>query len=138
MKKVFKLFVLPLVLIFISAPALLAQGGQVDLQSFNPNGMFVTFGAFVAAIMAATEVVKKLGGKKKATPTWAVRYSSWFLGFLLAFVGWHFELGFFADLNLVFTLAYGLGAVLAANGFYDTEIVQKIISFLVQFSRKNK
>ena len=111
---------------------LFAQDGSTE-PLFGFDTVFATFWALVAAISVGVEFLKNLFGKTRATPDWAVQVFSWGTGIIMTMFGWVLHLGFLDGLTLYWSLIYGFGASLAANGVADTKIIEWIFSL---FRRK--
>jgi hypothetical protein len=112
--------------LILTAPVvLLAQGFAVDPPAYG--AIFATFTALVLAIPFVTEAIKKIAGVTGGT---AAQIISWVTGIALAGFGYLLNLGMFADLEIWQSLVVGLGASLAANGVFDTGIIEWILKLL--------
>lgn len=125
-------------LMFMAVPSVIVLAQEVtavetDQGSVTGLGdIYLTFSALAVGTVTITEFLKKLLGKVKSTPDWAILALSWGTGLLLTMAGFFLKLGFLADVGAVQALIYGLAASLAANGLADTKILQAIIDKLFQ------
>lgn len=131
MKSTVKIFLVILFMIF-STPVLFAQDGSRDL-SFGANGVVWTFTILVLVTPFLTEIFKKLLGKTKVTPNFAIQLVSWVTGILLTFILRWIGIGFLGGLGWFTTILCGLLIALASNGIADTKIISRIFSL---FSKK--
>lgn len=123
MKKI--IFLMICMLLF--SVSLFAQGATVISDAANA---FATFASLVAIIPFVAEAIKKVF---KAISPLAIQFISWGAGLSVTLFGWAFGLGFLADLIWWQAILYGFGASLAANGVFDTGIIEYI---LLLFSKK--
>ena len=106
-------------------------GSPETVVSESPlNGIFVTFFALAAFIPVAVQFLRKLilpyaGGI-------AVQIFSWLVGVCITLAGWALNLGFLDGLSIWIALLYGAGASLAANGVYDTGLVNAVINVILK------
>jgi hypothetical protein len=82
--------------------------------------VFVSFLALVAGIPLVTEFFKRLLNASGL----AAQIISWVTGVLLALFGFFLNLGIFAPMEIWQALVTGLAASLAANGVFDTGVVE--------------
>ena len=101
------------------------QGIISETPPTDFTGVFATFAALVAAIPFVVQLVKKLIPNASST---AVQIVSWVVGIAVTMFGWVFNLGFLAGLDWYIALLYGLGASLAANGVFDTGLIEWVLS----------
>ena len=99
---------------------------ETDIENpANPfSGIFETFFALVAFLPIAIQFLKKLI-IPKVDGIWAQIFS-WVIGIAITLVGWLLHFGFLDGLSFWIALLYGAGASLAANGIFDTGIIQAI------------
>ena len=103
----------------------------------NPfDGIFETFFALVAFIPIAVQFLRKFlftsaGGI-------AAQCFSWAVGIIITLAGWLLHLGFLDGLSIWMALLYGVGACLAANGVFDTGLINAIFNAIFGLFGKNK
>jgi len=103
----------------------------------NPlKGIFETFFALVAFIPIAVQFLRKYlftsaGGI-------AAQLFSWAVGLSVTLIGWLLHLGFLDGLSIWVALLYGVGACLAANGIFDTGLIDSIFNAIFGLFGKNK
>ena len=56
---------------------------------------------------------------------------------LLSFLGWKFNLGFFSELNLFYSMSWGIFIGLASNGAFDAGYLNIVYQFFNQLKPKN-
>jgi len=96
------------------------------------DGIFATFFTLAAFIPVAFQFIRKT-----LFPTargFGVQALSWIAGILITVAGWFFNLGFLEGLSLWMALLYGAGASLAANGVYDTGLINAVFDALFNFN----
>ena len=120
MKKL--IFFLIATLMFVPA-LLLAQTPDPPTQY---ESYFATFAALVGVIPFITEWIK---GMLNPTGFWE-QFSAWVVGILLSLVGYFLHLGIFIELLWYQAIVVGFAASLAANGVFDTGIVEWILRML--------
>jgi len=124
-----------------------SDGGKVRQMVFeqaetvippdNPfDGIFETFIALVAFIPFAVQFLRKFlftsaGGI-------AAQCFSWAVGIIITLAGWLLHLGFLDGLSIWMALLYGVVASLAANGVFDTGLINAIFNALFGLFGKNK
>jgi hypothetical protein len=120
-----------LLLVFLFSAVAFVSHGQGEVgEALNPvSGAFATFAALTAVIPLATEFLKRILFKDGAGG-FAVQLLSWITGIVLTLFGWWLGLGFLSDMSLWMALLYGLGASLAANGVFDTDIITALFDLL--------
>lgn len=118
------------VLLLFTALAMMATAVVAQVVKPEPTGygdIFTTFAALVVGIPFITEGLKSIlsiaGG-------WAAQAVSWLTGIALGGFGYWFNLGLFEALEIWQALAVGFGASLAANGVFDSGIVEWILKLL--------
>jgi len=95
----------------------------------NPfDGIFATFFALAAFIPVAFQFIRKL--LFPGAFGLGVQIFSWVIGILITMAGWALNLGFLDGLSVWMALLYGAGASLAANGVYDTGLINAIFNVL--------
>lgn len=99
-------------------------GGAVDYVS-----VFATFASLVAAIPFVTEA---LNGLLRITSPVARQIISWLVGALLAMFAWWLGLGFLDGALWWVALMYGLAASLAANGVFDTGLIEWLVGLIIK------
>lgn len=99
-------------------------GGSVDYGS-----VFATFASLVAAIPFVTEALK---GLLRITSPVVSQIVSWLVGVLLAMFAWWLGLGFLDGSLWWVALIYGLAASLAANGIFDTGLIEWLVSLIIK------
>lgn len=107
-------------LILTFSACLYAQNGAIDTPDAGYENTFITFAGLIAGVAFFTEAIKKLIPSMHGIATQIV---SWTIGVLIAYLGWQFSLGMFADMLWYVALLYGLGASLVANGVADTGLM---------------
>jgi len=55
---------------------------------------------------------------------------SWAVALIVAFAGQQLDLGFLADLNLMWTAIYGVALGLVSNGIFDIEIIKAFLALI--------
>lgn len=117
-----------LTFVMIVPIAIFAQGTDpVALAGFDPASYFATLAAFVAAVIAVTQFVKKTF--LKTSGFWTVAMS-WIVAVALAFVGWMLQYGIFAGLQWYWALIYALAAGLIGNGIMSESIINALLSLV--------
>ena len=119
------------ILLFLPV-ALFAQ--SEDLPSINLSDYVSSFAIFVTTVMVLVQAIKERLEVKKT----ALVVLSWSLGLVLAAAAYFLKLGFFASLDLIEALLYGIGGSLASNGIISVDKVQMLISFAVRLIPKKK
>lgn len=99
-------------------------GGSVDYGS-----VFATFASLVAAIPFVTEALK---GLLRITSPVVSQIVSWLVGVLLAMFAWWLGLGFLDGAVWWVALIYGLAASLAANGVFDTGLIEWLVGLIIK------
>lgn len=133
MKNLIKYLISFLIFLLVLPAISMAQDVGVDTGlSFDPTTWFATLGTFVAAVIAATQVIKK---SFKIEGAWAM-IASWLISVALAAVGWLLQLGIFAGLQWYWGLVYALSAGLIANKVFELFTIEAIISFLKSIFKK--
>lgn len=99
-------------------------GGSVDYGS-----IFATFASLVAAIPFVTEALK---GLLRITSPVVSQIVSWLVGVLLAMFAWWLGLGFLDGAVWWVALIYGLAASLAANGVFDTGLIEWLVGLIIK------
>ena len=122
MKKV--LFLISALLIIGSGIVFAATQGT-DSELFG--SYFASFASLVGAVPFVTEFLR---GLFKLEGGIGIQIISWLTGVALAFIGWGLGLGMFVGMIWWHVLVIGVGASLAANGFFDTGIVLAILKAL--------
>ena len=127
MKKFFLLTFMLFVALFLFIPVAFAQdvGDPVEVLTMG----FGSFAAMVAIIPFVTQLIKKAIPN---APSLVFQVISWGIGFVLALIGWYFNLGFLAGIEWYIALLYGLGAGLISNGIFDTGIINAIFGFFIK------
>lgn len=92
----------------------------------NPTGFF----ASIATLLVIVPIVTEWAKTKLGLEGLGVQILSWSLGVLIAFAGFFLNLGMFADMTWLGTLATGVGLSLISNGIADTGIVTWLLSFI--------
>lgn len=132
MKNFFKILVLFLT-VFITPLALFASNA-IEVLGFDAQSYFATLSAFVALVLAATQMLKKAinidGGYAKIL--------SWIVSILLGFIGWYFKLGIFEDLQWYWAIIYGIAGGLMANGIFNIGVVDAILSLIPKKTKLKK
>lgn len=126
MKKL--LFVLSL---FLFAIPLMAQDVEppanwIELLG-NMDTWLGTLAGFAAATVFIASVVTSL---LKFTKNWIKQVTSWLIAIVLCIAGNLINFGLLAEANWIQTLAYGVGAGLVANGFFDITLVRLLLQAL--------
>lgn len=99
-------------------------GGSVDYGS-----VFATFASLVAAIPFVTEALK---GLLRITSPVIRQAISWLIGIALAMFAWWLGLGFLDGAVWWVALIYGLAASLAANGVFDTGLIEWLVGLIIK------
>lgn len=99
-------------------------GSGVDYGS-----VFATFASLVAAIPFVTEALK---GLLHITSPVARQIISWLVGVALAMFAWWLGLGFLDGSLWWVALIYGLAASLAANGVFDTGLIEWLVGLIIK------
>ena len=107
------------------------------MNIFSFTQYFGTFAAFVAGVTVVTQFFKNL--LKIESKGWKIA-TSWLVSIIGALVGFCFQLGFFADFGTpevwqgwVMAGLVGIGGGVAACGFYDITVVEKIVKWIWSF-----
>lgn len=100
-------------------------------ESTDYSSAFATFAALVAIVPFVVQALKK-AIPPITNSSLAEQIVSWITGIILTMFGWFFHLGFLVDIEWYYALLYGLGVSLAANGIFDTGIIEWIISLFVK------
>lgn len=108
--------------LFVAIPLFAADGSAVD-----PESLFASFAALVAAIPLIVEAVKSLFKPDSKAVTQII---SWVTGVAVTMFGWWLNLGFLDGLLWWNALAIGFFASLAANGVYDTGFYEWLLKVL--------
>jgi hypothetical protein len=87
--------------------------------------VFGTFAALVAFIPVLVQFLRRFIFPN-ATGL-AAQLFSWFVGLAITIAGWALNIGFLSDLSIWLALLYGGGACLAANGIFDTGLIEALI-----------
>jgi len=85
------------------------------------------FGNPVALIALIPFVVEFIKRKVVNASGSFIQYVSWFVGVVLAIIGWALNLGMFEPLTWWESLIIGVGCSLAANGVFDTGVVTWVL-----------
>lgn len=125
-----KKFVCLLVLFLFSfvATTFAAVTGDVG-GSIDYGAVFATFASLVAAIPFATEALK---GLFRITSPVVNQVISWLVGIALAMLAWWLGIGFLEGVLWWVALIYGLAASLAANGVFDTGLIEWLIGLIIK------
>ena len=91
----------------------------------------------LAALVPLVVLVAAFINKKLNLSGFLKQFVAWVVSILLCFVGWYFNLGMFAGLVWWVVLVYGFAVGLAANGFFDIELIQAILKGL-KLEKKNE
>lgn len=110
---------------------------MVNIQTFLMY--FGTFAAFVAGVTTFTEFFKNLF--KVTKKGWMIAIA-WILAIVGSIVGFCLQLGFFAEFGAintwqgwVMTVLTGIGAGIAANGFYDQAGIESLVKWIWSFMK---
>lgn len=93
------------------------------------SSAFTTFASLVAIIPFVVEGIKKIF--KSISPI-VIQIISWVTGIAVTMFGWAFHLGFLNGLEWWQALLYGLGVSLAANGIFDTGLIEWIVGLFAK------
>lgn len=93
------------------------------------SSAFTTFAGLVAIIPFVVEGMKKIF--KSISPI-VIQIISWVTGIAVTMFGWAFHLGFLNGLEWWQALLYGLGVSLAANGIFDTGLIEWIVALFAK------
>lgn len=93
------------------------------------SSAFTTFAGLVAIIPFIVEGMKKIF--KSINPV-VIQITSWVTGIVITMFGWAFHLGFLNGLEWWQALLYGLGVSLAANGIFDTGLIEWIVGLFAK------
>ncbi len=93
------------------------------------SSAFTTFAGLVAIIPFVVEGIKKIF--KSISPI-VIQIISWVTGIAVTMFGWAFHLGFLNGLEWWQALLYGLGVSLAANGIFDTGLIEWIVGLFAK------
>jgi hypothetical protein len=142
MKDLFKFrWLLPmftmLLLLFAVPMAAIAQGTGDVTETTDYEAAFATFAALVAVVPFVVQGIKKLIPSIESSSLWT-QVVSWLTGIVITMFGWVFNLGFLNGLEWWQALLYGLGASLAANGIFDTGLIEWIIGLFKKKSLNDK
>jgi len=88
------------------------------------DGVFETFFALVAFIPIAVQFLRKLIIPNAVGLS--VQIFSWVIGILITLTGWLLKIGFLDGLSVWMAILYGAGACLAANGIFDTGLINML------------
>lgn len=114
-------------------PGVAPVSGTEFTSPKTPDGIFETFFALAAFIPIAVQFLRKLI-IPGVSGLW-VQIFSWAIGLGITMLGWAFGLGFLSGLMWQQALMYGAGACLAANGIFDTGLIESVFSlFTKKFS----
>ena len=80
--------------------------------------LFVSFGSVLGAVYVITNLLKRFVHRP-----W-IQVASWLVGILISLAGWYLQLGVFEDMTWMFALVTGFMVSLAANGIYDTQLLE--------------
>lgn len=119
-------------LIIVCALILIVTGvyAQAVVESGpDYSSAFTTFAGLVAIIPFVVEGMKKIF--KSLSPI-VIQIISWGTGITVTMFGWAFHLGFLIDLEWWQALLYGLGVSLAANGIFDTGLIEWIVALFTK------
>lgn len=120
-------------LIIVCALILTVTGAyaQAVVESSGPDysSAFTTFAGLVAIIPFVVEGMKKIF--KSISPI-VIQIISWITGIVVTVFGWAFHLGFLNGLEWWQALLYGLGVSLAANGIFDTGLIEWIVGLFAK------
>lgn len=125
-----KRFIVTLLLgLLFSTGVILAQTSQIA-ESPDYAAQFATFASVVALAAVLTEAIKKLF--KNPPSGWGSRLLSWGIGIVLGIFAWVFHLGMFDNLFWWQALLWGFASGLAANGAYDTGLIEWLFSLFTK------
>lgn len=99
------------------------------------SSAFTTFAGLVAIIPFVVEGVKRIF--KSISPI-VIQIISWITGIAVTMFGWAFHLGFLNGLEWWQALLYGLDVSLAANGIFDTGLIEWIVGLFAKKKKNNK
>ena len=102
---------------------------ELVLSKSGFSGIFETFLALVAFIPVIVQFFRKLLPSLSGLP---VQIFSWAIGIVITIIGWLLHLGFLDGIPIWQALLYGAGASLAANGIFDTGIIQAIFGLFIK------
>lgn len=119
--------------ILLFVPMLIFAQGE-ELPSIDLSAYVSSFAIFVTTVMILVQTIKERLAVKKT----ALVIISWSLGLILAAGAYFLKLGFFASLDLIEALVYGIGGSLASNGIISVGKVQMLISFAIRLIPKKK
>ena len=112
---------------FVSATFAAVTGD--DGASVDYGSVFATFASLVAVIPFVTETLK---GLFRITQPIVSQVISWLVGALLAMFAWWLGLGFLDGTLWWVALIYGLAASLAANGVFDTGLIEWLVGLIIK------
>lgn len=119
-----------LLLMFMSVLAFVGVYAQTVVESApDYSSAFTTFAGLVAIIPFVVEGMKKIF--KSISPI-VIQIISWVTGIAVTMFGWAFHLGFLNGLEWWQALLYGLGVSLAANGIFDTGLIEWIVGLFAK------
>lgn len=122
-----KKFLMIICVLILSVAGSYAQ--TVAESGSDYSSAFTTFAGLVAIIPFVVEGMKKIF--KSINPI-VVQFISWITGVAITMFGWVFHLGFLDGLEWWQALLYGLGVSLAANGIFDTGLVEWIVGLFAK------
>lgn len=125
MKKVFLMlcFIIGFLVIPVTVIFAASQVGEKVFGVDGIEGYFISLAALAAAVVPATEFIKRI---LKSSGNWT-KYLSWIVSIGLAFAGWYFEFGVLADLDIIWVVVYGVAAGMVSNAVFDLEMMQGIL-----------
>lgn len=132
-----KRFVFILSVMLMACVSLFAQDAitLVDVAAPDYSSNFTTFAALVAIVPFVVEAFKKLLPNASHGVQVAI---SWVVGIVVTMFGWLFGLGFLSDITWYSALLYGFGVSLAANGIFDSGVIEWVIGLFVKNYGKPK
>lgn len=129
MKKLFLFLLMSVTLVVAAAPPLLAQSPMDPIKDFlsqNLEQYFVTLAVYAPFIVVITGWVNRVLDARKG----AAQVISWVVALATGFLASWLNLGIFADLSLLLTIATAGAGGLVANGIYDIALVQEILKII--------
>ena len=136
MKKLL-LFLCAVLVLVVTPVVLFAQETVNSVVTTVVETGFSNYFISLAALVPLVVLIAAFINKKLNLSGFLKQLVAWVISILLCYVGWYFNLGMFAGLVWWVVLVYGFAVGLAANGFFDIELIQAILKGL-KLEKKNE